>query len=118
MLGNIFAPIAGVLIADYIFVKRGHIDLVGLFEPKGPYWYWKGVNPVAVIWTALGFLLYMFVIPAEWIRVVCTVLITGAGYWATTELLSRRFAGIAAASRPALVQREAIEDLDWDLALR
>jgi NCS1 family nucleobase:cation symporter-1 len=118
MLGNIFAPIAGVLIADYIFVKRGHIDLVGLFEPKGPYWYWKGVNPVAVIWTAVGFLLYMFVIPAEWIRVVCTVLITGAGYWATTELLSRRFAGIAAASRPALVQREAIEELDWDLAVR
>src|SRR6202042_2324491 len=28
MLGNIFAPIAGVLIADYVFIKRGHIDLV------------------------------------------------------------------------------------------
>jgi cytosine/uracil/thiamine/allantoin permease len=24
------------------------IDLVGLFEPKGPYWYWNGVNPVAM----------------------------------------------------------------------
>jgi NCS1 family nucleobase:cation symporter-1 len=118
MLGNIFAPIAGVLIADYIFVKRGHIDLVGLFEPNGPYWYWNGVNPVAVIWTALGFLLYLFVIPAEWIRVVWTVIVTGAGYWVTIELLAPRLAELARAARPALVQREAIEDLDWDLAVR
>ena len=85
MLGNVFAPIAGVLIADYIFVKRGQIDLVGLFEQNGPYWYWNGVNPVAVIWTALGFLAYMFVIPAEWIRVMWTVIATGAGYWVTVE---------------------------------
>src|SRR5271155_1632541 len=118
MLGNVFAPIAGVLIADYIFVKRGHIDLVGLFEPNGPYWHWGGVNPVAVVWTALGFLLYMFVIPPEWIRVVWTVVLTGGGYWATIELLAPRFAPLARAARPALVQREAIEDLDWELALR
>jgi hypothetical protein len=38
---------------------------------------------VAVVLTVLGFLAYMFVIPAEWIRVVITVLATGAGYWAT-----------------------------------
>src|SRR5271157_1993162 len=62
MLGNVFAPIGGVLIADYLFVKRMKIDLVALFEPNGPYWYWKGVNPVAVVWTILGFLAYMFVI--------------------------------------------------------
>ena len=68
ILGNVFSPIAGVLIADYLFVKRMRIDLVALFETKGPYWYWKGVNPIAVIWTALGFLAYMFVIPPEWIR--------------------------------------------------
>src|SRR6266478_3980873 len=78
--------------------KRGHIDLVGLFEPNGPYWYWGGVNPIAVIWTALGFLAYMFVIPAEWIRVVVTVIATGAGYWATIELLSPRFAQLARGS--------------------
>src|SRR5271155_317043 len=63
MLGNVFSPIGGVLIADYLFVKRMQIDLVGLFEVNGPYWYWKGVNPVAVGWTVLGFLAYMFLIP-------------------------------------------------------
>jgi hypothetical protein len=60
----------------------------------------------------------MFVIPAEWIRVVITVIATGAGYWASIELLAPRFAQLARAARPALVQREAVEDLDWELALR
>jgi cytosine/uracil/thiamine/allantoin permease len=118
MLGNVFSPIAGVLIADYIFVKRMQIDLVGLFEEKGPYWYWKGVNPVAVVWTALGFLAYMFVIPKEWIQVLVTVTATGAGYWATVKLLAPRFDKLAVASHPTLVQREAVEDLDWELAVR
>ena len=117
ILGNVFSPIAGVLIADYLFVKHARIDLVALFEPNGPYWYWKGVNPVAVIWTALGFLAYMFVIPAEWIRVAVTLVATGAGYWATMQLLSPRFPELARASHPG-EQREAIEDLDWELALR
>jgi cytosine/uracil/thiamine/allantoin permease len=117
ILGNVFSPIAGVLIADYLLVKRGRIDLVALFEPNGSYWYWKGVNPVAVVWTALGFLAYMFVIPAEWIRVVVTLVATGAGYWATMQLLSPRFTELARASHPG-EQREAVEDLDWELALR
>src|SRR5215469_12565287 len=82
-----YSPAAGVLIADYVLVKRMRIDLVALFETKGRYWYWQGVSKVAVIWMALGFLAYMFVIPAEWIRVVITVLSTGAGYWATMYLL-------------------------------
>jgi nucleobase:cation symporter-1, NCS1 family len=117
MLGNVFSPIAGVLIADYVFVKRGRIDLVALFEANGPYWYWKGVNPVAVIWTVLGFLAYMFVIPAEWIRVLVTVIATGAGYWATVQLLAPRFVELARAAHTG-EQREAVEDLDWELALR
>jgi len=118
MLGNVFSPIGGVLIADYLFVKRMQIDLVGLFEPRGPYWFWRGVNWVAVAWTALGFLAYMFVIPKEWVQVLVTVLMTGAGYWATVKLLAPRFEQLATASHPTIVQREAIEDLDWDLAVR
>src|SRR5271156_815621 len=118
MLGNVFAPIGGVLIFDYLFVKRMQIDLVGLFEPNGPYWYWKGVNPVAVVWTLIGFLAYMFLIPKEWIQVLVTVTMTGAGYWLTVKLLAPRFEKIAVAAHPALVQREAIEDLDWELAVR
>jgi hypothetical protein len=72
---------------NYMLVKRMRIDLAALFETKGWYWYWQGVNPVAVTWNALGFIAYMFVIPAEWIRVLITLLATGAGYWATMYLL-------------------------------
>ena len=117
ILGNVFAPIAGVLIADYLLVKRMRIDLPALFEAKGRYWYWRGVNPVAVTWTALGFLAYMFVIPAEWIRVLITVLTTGAGYWATMYLLAPHFTELAKASHTT-EQNEPVEDLDWQLALR
>jgi NCS1 family nucleobase:cation symporter-1 len=118
MLGNVFSPIAGVLIADYLLVKRMQIDLVALFEPNGRYWYWKGVNPIAVTWTALGFLAYMFVIPQGWIRVIVAVIVTGAGYWATVKLLAPRFDKLAVAAHATIVQREAVEDLDWDLAVR
>ena len=117
ILGNVFSPIAGVLIADYLLVKGMRIDLPALFEPKGRYWYWHGVNPVAVVWTALGFLAYMFVIPAEWIRVLVTLLATGAGYWATMHLAAPYFPQLAQAS-DAGEPREPVEDLDWQLALR
>ena len=46
-----------------------------------------------------------------------TVLATGAGYWATTVLLAPRLAELGRAARPG-DQREAIEDLDWELAVR
>jgi NCS1 nucleoside transporter family len=117
MLGNFFSPIAGVLVADYLFVKRMQIDMVALFERDGPYWYWKGFNPVAAIWTVAGFLIYMFVIPQAWIQTLCTVVITGAGYWATTKLVSMRYDLIARASRPG-DQRESVDELAWDLAVR
>jgi hypothetical protein len=55
--------------------------------------------------------------PSEWIRVLVTLLATGASYWATMQLLSPRFTELARASHPG-EQREAVEDLDWELALR
>jgi hypothetical protein len=70
------------------------------------------------VWTMLGFLAYMFVIPQEWIRVLVTVVVTGAGYWATVKLLAPRVSKLALASHTTVVQREAIEDLDWELAVR
>jgi hypothetical protein len=57
------------------------------------------------------------VIPAEWIRVLVTLLASGAGYWATMQLLSPRFVELARAAHIG-EKREAIEDLDWELAVR
>jgi nucleobase:cation symporter-1, NCS1 family len=99
ILGNVFSPIAGVLIADYLCVKRMRIDLVALFEPNGAYWYWKRFNIIAIVWTALGFLAYMVIIPAEWIRVMITLLATGAGDWAMIQLLAPYFEELSRASK-------------------
>ncbi len=117
MLGNLFSPIAGVLMADYLLVKRMRIDVVALFERGGPYWYWRGLNLVAALWTVIGFLIYMFVIPQAWIQTPCTLLLTGAGYWATIRLVAMRSAVMARASRPG-DQRETMDELAWDLAVR
>jgi nucleobase:cation symporter-1, NCS1 family len=117
MLGNLFSPIAGVLVADYVFVKRMQIDMVALFERHGPYWYWRGFNPIAAAWTVAGFLIYMFVIPQSYVQTLWTVVVTGGGYWATTRLVAMRSEVVARASRPG-DQRESVDDLAWDLAAR
>jgi NCS1 family nucleobase:cation symporter-1 len=117
MLGNLFSPIAGVLVADYLFVKRMRIDVLGLFEYRGPYWYWQGINPVAALWTVIGFLLYMFLIPQAWVQTLCTVMITGFGYWATTLAVAARSNIMARASRPG-DQRDSSEEVASALAAR
>ncbi|MBV8402198.1 MAG: cytosine permease, partial [Acetobacteraceae bacterium] len=63
VLGNAFAPIAGILIADYVAIKRTQVDVVALFERGGPYWYWGGFNLVAIAWTAIGFVLCTLLVP-------------------------------------------------------
>jgi len=46
--------IAGVLIADYWFVRRTKLELADLYRPDGVYRYNSGWNPAAVIATVLG----------------------------------------------------------------
>jgi nucleobase:cation symporter-1, NCS1 family len=117
LLGNVFSPIGGVLIADYLFMKRSRIDLVALFEPRGIYWYWRGFNPIAIAWTAIGFLLYMYVIPTAMIKTASTLLICGLGYCVTTWIASTGWKALADAARPGR-QRESAEELAWQLAER
>ena len=51
------------------------------------------------------------------IRVMVTLLATGAGYGATMQLLSPYFISLDRGSHPG-EQREPVEDLDWEFALR
>jgi NCS1 family nucleobase:cation symporter-1 len=44
----------GVLIADYWVLRRGCLDLRGLYRRDGPYWYTGGFNPIALIALAAG----------------------------------------------------------------
>lgn len=117
VLGNIFAPMAGVLIADYVALKRTRVDVVALFEPGGVYWYWHGFGVVAIGWTVLGFLIYLALVPMAWIPTAVTPVVTGIGYYLTVRLLGSRFPTVARAARPG-EQRESVDDLSHELALR
>ena len=87
-LGNLFAPVAGVLLSHYLFVERMRIDVAALFDPKGIYHYWHGVNVTAVLWCFLGGGVY-YVLPVAALPAVIVPLITGTGYLLTVRLLER-----------------------------
>ena len=87
-LGNLFAPLAGVLIAHYVFVEHMHVDVAALFEPNGRYRYWHGINRVAMLWCVVGSGFY-YLLPVSALPPVLTPLITGAGYLANVRFLSR-----------------------------
>lgn len=46
----------GVIICDYVFVRRAVLDLVGLYSEDGPYTYGNGINTRAVVALTAGVL--------------------------------------------------------------
>ena len=48
-LGNVAAPLAAVMLVDYVVVKRRRIEVSALFDPNGPYRYLNGVNVPAFV---------------------------------------------------------------------
>jgi nucleobase:cation symporter-1, NCS1 family len=117
LLGNVFSPITGVLLADYVFLKRMKIDLPALFQRGGIYWYWRGFNPVAILWTALGFPIYMFVIPTAMIKTLCTVAVCGFGYTVTAWVVATYWPALHHAAHPR-APIASVEELAWQLAER
>jgi NCS1 family nucleobase:cation symporter-1 len=58
--GAIFAACVGVLLADRIVLRRSVVDLAGLHMTSGgPYAFWHGINPAALIALIAGFLAYV-----------------------------------------------------------
>jgi nucleobase:cation symporter-1, NCS1 family len=101
LLGNIFSPIAGVLVFDYLILKRTQLDVPALFSMEGRYRYWGGFNLIAIAWTAIGFLFYMFAVPASWIPTLCTLVFTGIGYTVTAMVAVGRSRVMQIGSSPA-----------------
>ncbi len=68
-LGNIAAPLTGVVLADYLVRKRQRIDVEALFNPDGRYRYLNGVNVEAVLGVAGAVAVY-YALPDSWLKVV------------------------------------------------
>ncbi len=93
-LGNLAAPLTGVILADYLFVKRERIDVEGLFDPRGPYRYLNGINVSALPAIAAGAAVY-YAVPSSWVKVVWGVGVGAAAYLAIVVVVR------LAAPRPA-----------------
>ncbi len=52
--GALLGPVAGIMIADYFILRRGVLDLDGLYRRRGPYEFWRGVNWIAMAALLLG----------------------------------------------------------------
>jgi len=50
VLAAMIGPLYGIIIVDYFFIKKGHIDIESLYteSPNGAYWYDNGVNKKSV----------------------------------------------------------------------
>ncbi len=51
---GLLGAVGGVLVADYLVVRRGRLALADLYREHGRYWYRGGVNSAAVIATTAG----------------------------------------------------------------
>lgn len=63
LLGALFVPLFGVLVADYYVLRRGTYDAGALYRERGAYWYAGGVNWPAVAAWIIGFLTYNWISP-------------------------------------------------------
>jgi nucleobase:cation symporter-1, NCS1 family len=91
-LGNVAAPLAGVVLADYVVLKRQQIDVPALFDPAGRYRYLNGVNVTAIVAVGIGVAAY-YMVPADWVKVVWGIGVGATSYlalaWLRADLAPR-----------------------------
>jgi nucleobase:cation symporter-1, NCS1 family len=84
-LGNVAAPLAGVILADYLLVHHTRIDVDALFDRDGRYRYLNGVNAAALAAVAIGVGVY-YALPQEWLKVAWGIAVGGVSYLALRRL--------------------------------
>lgn len=85
-LGNVAAPLTGVVLADYLVRQHGRIDVEALFDPVGRYRYLRGVNVEAVAAVACAVAVY-YAVPDAWLKVAWGAGAGAATYLALTSVL-------------------------------
>ncbi len=58
-IGAMFCPLFGIVLVDYFLLRNRMIDLDDLYRRDGKYWFWKGINPLAILAWVIGFAVYM-----------------------------------------------------------
>jgi len=98
-LGIAFAPMCGIQIMDYYFLRRQSYDVGSLYStrPSSFYYYWGGVNPVGFGAFIVGVATYLYLLdPVTYASrppfsfttaTIPTVVIAGLVYWLGTKLV-------------------------------
>jgi NCS1 nucleoside transporter family len=84
-LGNVAAPLTGVVLADYLLVQRTRIDVPALFDPAGRYRYRSGVNVAALGAVAVGVGVY-YAVPQAWLKIAWGLAVGALAYLALRGL--------------------------------
>ena len=84
-LGNVAAPLTGVVLADYVLLNRGRIDVPALFDPDGRYRYLNGVNVAAVVAVGIGVGVY-YALPQASVKAVWGIGVSAVAYLALRRL--------------------------------
>jgi putative hydroxymethylpyrimidine transporter CytX len=58
-IGAMFCPLFGIVLVDYFVVRKGVLEPDDLYSAGGRYWFWRGINPVALFSWVIGFVLYL-----------------------------------------------------------
>jgi purine-cytosine permease-like protein len=58
-IGAMFCPLFGIVLVDYFIIRKGLLDVEGLYKKNGEYWFWKGLNLTAILAWAIGFAIYL-----------------------------------------------------------
>ena len=98
-LGNLAAPLTGVVLADYVLLNRGRIDVPALFDPAGRYRFLNGVNVSAVAAVGIGVGVY-YARPQASIKVLWGIGVSALAYlvFRRLEAVAKRLHGPAAVS--------------------
>ena len=64
LIGVAFAPLCGIQIADYFVLRRRRIDIRAIYadRPGSPYYFWRGINPAALLALAAGCCTYVLLL--------------------------------------------------------
>jgi purine-cytosine permease-like protein len=58
-IGAMFCPLFGIVLVDHFLLNKNLVDVEALYKREGKYWFWKGVNPRAILAWATGFAVYL-----------------------------------------------------------
>ncbi|MAK91486.1 MAG: hypothetical protein CMI13_09665 [Oleibacter sp.] len=105
LFGVIFAPLCGIQIADYYFLRRRKMDLQALYStsPDAPYYFFKGVNIAGVLSVIIGFFVYSYLLdpityesraPFEYTTAsIPTLVISAISYYLLTRIINGKKMG-------------------------